>query len=63
MVVPPEYKTMRVGKDLHLAVSKAKRGFSPDLLLATEEDLEKYRDAWTSLYPKVLREGRVLYAA
>ncbi len=54
---------MRVGKDLHLAVSKAKRGFSPDLLLATEEDLEKYRDAWTSLYPKVLREGRVLYAA
>ena len=45
-----------------LAVSKAKRGFSLDLLLATAEDLEKYRDAWATLYPKVLREGRVLYA-
>ena len=62
VVVPPEYKTMRVWKDLYLAVSKAKRGFSLDLLLATAEDLEKYRDAWATLYPKVLREGRVLYA-
>jgi hypothetical protein len=53
---------MRVWKDLYLAVSKAKRGFSLDLLLATAEDLEKYRDAWATLYPKVLREGRVLYA-
>ena len=63
VVVPPEYKTMRVWKELYLAASKAKRGFSLDLLLATPEDLEKYRDAWTTLYPKVLREGRVLYAA
>ena len=53
---------MRVWKDLYLAVSKDKRGFSLDLLLATAEDLEKYRDAWATLYPKVLREGRVLYA-
>ncbi|WP_279232366.1 nucleotidyltransferase domain-containing protein [Thermus albus] len=63
VVVPPEYKTMRVWKDLYEAASKAKRGFSLDLLLATEEDLEKNQDAWMTVYPRILREGLVLYAA
>lgn len=41
VVVPPGYKTMRVWKELYLAASKAKRGFSLDLLLATPEDLPR----------------------
>lgn len=63
VVVPPEHKTMRVWKDLYQAVSKVQKGFSLDLILATEEDLEKYRSAWMTIYPQVLKEGRVLYAA
>jgi predicted nucleotidyltransferase len=63
IVVPPEYKTMRVWKDLYLAASKAQKGFSLDLVLATEEDLARYRDAWMTIYPEALKEGRVLYAA
>ncbi len=63
VVVPPEYKTMRVWKDLYQAASKVQQGFSLDLLLATEEDLARYRETWTTVYPHVLREGRVLYAA
>ncbi|MFN3179768.1 MAG: nucleotidyltransferase domain-containing protein [Thermus sp.] len=63
IVVPPEYKTMRVWKALYEATSKVQRGFSLDLILATQEDLEKYQNAWMTIYPKALREGRVLYAA
>ncbi|WP_114311976.1 nucleotidyltransferase domain-containing protein [Thermus caldifontis] len=63
IVVPPEYKTMRAWKDLYEVTSKVKRDFSLDLILATEEDLEKYRNAWMTVYPKALKEGRVLYAA
>ncbi|MFN4070546.1 MAG: nucleotidyltransferase domain-containing protein [Thermus caldifontis] len=63
IVVPPEYKTMRAWKDLYLAASKVQRGFSLDLVLATEEDLARYRDAWMTIYPEALKEGRVLYAA
>ncbi|WP_243090665.1 hypothetical protein [Thermus neutrinimicus] len=54
---------MRVWKDLYEATSKVKRDFSLDLILATQDDLEKYQSAWLTVYPKALREGRVLYAA
>ncbi|WP_117238223.1 nucleotidyltransferase domain-containing protein [Thermus sediminis] len=63
VVVPQEHKTTEVWKRLYQAVAQARPGLALDLLLATEKDLECYRDAWMTVHPAVLREGHLLYAS
>lgn len=63
VVVPREVDKRSAARSLYLALAKVRKGFAVDLVVAHPEDLEKYKDAWMTIYPQALREGRTLYAA
>ncbi|WP_105316904.1 nucleotidyltransferase domain-containing protein [Thermus tenuipuniceus] len=63
IVVPKEVDKRIAARSLYLSLAKVRKGFPVDLVVAHPEDLEKYKDAWMTIYPKALREGKTLYAA
>ncbi|WP_119279677.1 nucleotidyltransferase domain-containing protein [Calidithermus roseus] len=63
VVVPEAFKTLQNYKALYHELGQVRRGFGVDLILTTPEDLERYREAWMTVYPHALREGRIVYAA
>ena len=50
-------------REMQVAIRKELRGFKApkDIVVASPEDLEKYKDAWWTIYYPALREGVVLY--
>ncbi|MBA2670202.1 MAG: nucleotidyltransferase domain-containing protein [Gemmatimonadetes bacterium] len=56
-----EYRKRELGWRIRQSLRGLELAF--DVLLATPEELERYRDAWMLVYGPALREGRELYAA
>lgn len=52
-------------RELSWQIRRALRGLDLafDILVATPQEVERYRDAWSLVYHPALREGRELYAA
>ncbi len=50
-------------RDLQVAIRKELRDFEipKDVLVATPEDIEKYKEAWWTVYQPALEKGKVLY--
>lgn len=50
-------------RDLQVAIRKELRDIPipKDILVATPEDIKKYREAWWTVYQPALEKGRVLY--
>lgn len=63
VVVPETLDKRQAMRVLYLALSRVRKRFPVDLLVAHPQDLERYREAWMTVYPEALKEGKVLYAA
>ncbi|AWR86584.1 nucleotidyltransferase domain-containing protein [Meiothermus taiwanensis] len=63
VVVPPSLDKREAMRALYLGLSQIKKGFPVDVLVAYPEDLQRYQQAWMTIYPEVLAHGQVLYAA
>ncbi|MGH7573957.1 MAG: hypothetical protein ACREM1_02345 [Longimicrobiales bacterium] len=52
-------------RSLAIAIRKALRGLpeSFDIIVATPQEIERYKDSYALVYREALREGRLLYAA
>lgn len=50
-------------RDMQVAIRKELRRFKvpKDIIVATPNDIEEYKDAWWTVYHPALKEGRVLY--
>ncbi|MCL6558328.1 MAG: nucleotidyltransferase domain-containing protein [Firmicutes bacterium] len=50
-------------RDMQVAIRKELRKFKvpKDIVVATPEDIEEYKDAWWTVYHPALQEGKVLY--
>ncbi|AZK59114.1 hypothetical protein [Candidatus Desulforudis audaxviator] len=49
-------------RDLQVAIRKELRDFEipKDVLVATPEDIKKYKEAWLTVYQPALEKGKVL---
>ena len=50
-------------RDMQVAIRKELRRFTvpKDIIVATPEDIEEYKDAWWTVYQHALTEGQVVY--